>query len=103
TNEVFMDDVFVSDDYVVGEVNKGWYYISEALDFERFTLFTVSAYIKRYERMRDYLRTATRDGKPLREDPTCAASSRGRRWGSRPPACTASGSSPKPRPARSPT
>ena len=69
TNEVFLDDVFVSDDYVVGEVNKGWYYISEALDFERFTLFTVSAYIKRYERMRDYLRTATRDGKPLREDP----------------------------------
>ncbi|MGH2784305.1 MAG: acyl-CoA dehydrogenase family protein [Actinomycetota bacterium] len=69
TNEVFMDDVFVDDDHVVGEVNKGWYYISEALDFERFTLFTVSAYIKRYERMRDHLRTATRDGKPLKDDP----------------------------------
>jgi alkylation response protein AidB-like acyl-CoA dehydrogenase len=69
TNEVFLDDVFVSDDYVVGEVNKGWYYISEALDFERFTLFTVSAYIKRYERLRDWVREATVDGKPLREDP----------------------------------
>ena len=69
TNEVFLDDVFVSDDYVVGEVNKGWYYISEALDFERFTLFTVSAYIKRYERLRDHVRTATLDGKPLRDDP----------------------------------
>ena len=69
TNEVFLDDVFVSDDYVVGEVNKGWYYISEALDFERFTLFTVSAYIKRYERLRDWVRGATVDGKPLREDP----------------------------------
>jgi len=69
TNEVFLDDVFVSDDYVVGEVNKGWYYISEALDFERFTLFTVSAYIKRYERLRDHVRTATVDGKPLRQDP----------------------------------
>ena len=69
TNEVFLDDVFVDDDHVVGEVNKGWYYISEALDFERFTLFTVSAYIKRYERLRDHVRTATVDGKPLREDP----------------------------------
>ena len=48
TNEVFLDDVFVPDDYVVGEVNKGWYYVSEALDFERFTLFTVAAYVKRY-------------------------------------------------------
>ena len=34
TNEVFLDDVWVHNDYVVGEVNKGWYYVSEALDFE---------------------------------------------------------------------
>jgi hypothetical protein len=69
TNEVFLDDVFVSDDYVVGELNKGFYYISEALDFERFTLFTVSAFVKKYHALREYLRTATRDGKPLRDDP----------------------------------
>jgi hypothetical protein len=69
TNEVFLDDVWVSDDYVVGEVNKGWYYVSEALDFERFTLFTVSAYVKKYEAFRDYVRTATRDGKALKDDP----------------------------------
>ncbi len=68
-NEVYMDDVFVSDDYVVGEVGKGFVYVSEALDFERFTLFTVSAYVKRNERFRDYIRTAERDGRPLREDP----------------------------------
>ncbi len=69
TNEVFLDDVFVGDEYVVGELNKGFYYISEALDFERFTLFTVSAFAKKYEALRTYLRTATRDGKPLRDDP----------------------------------
>ena len=68
-NEVYLDDVFVPDDYVVGEVGKGFYYVSEALDFERFTLFTVSAYVKRYERFRDHVRTATRDGRPLRDDP----------------------------------
>src|SRR3954453_21620404 len=42
TNEVFFDDVFVSDDYVVGELNRGFQYISEALDLERFTMFTFS-------------------------------------------------------------
>ena len=42
TNEVYLDDVWVSDDYVVGELNKGFQYISEALDLERFTLFTYS-------------------------------------------------------------
>jgi len=69
TNEVFLDNVFVPDDYVVGEVNKGWYYVSEALDFERFTLFTVSAYVRKYEAVRDFIREATRDGSPLKDDP----------------------------------
>ena len=68
-NEVFLDDVFVPDEYVVGEVGKGFYYVSEALDFERFTLYTVSAYVKKYERLRDWVRTAEVDGRPLREDP----------------------------------
>src|SRR2546430_2263624 len=69
TNEVFLDNVFVDDDHVVGEVNKGWYYISEALDFERFTLFTISAYVKKYEALRGYVRQAKRDGKDLKRDP----------------------------------
>ena len=69
-NEVFLDDVFVPDDFVVGDVNKGWYYVSEALDFERFTLFTVSAYVRKYEVFRDWVRTAQRDGEPLRNDPS---------------------------------
>jgi alkylation response protein AidB-like acyl-CoA dehydrogenase len=37
TNEVYLEDVWVSDDYVVGELNHGFQYISEALDLERFT------------------------------------------------------------------
>lgn len=73
TNEVFLDDVWVGDDYVVGEVDKGWYYISEALDFERFTLFTISAYVKKYEAFRQYLREHARDGKPLKVDPNVRA------------------------------
>jgi 3-oxocholest-4-en-26-oyl-CoA dehydrogenase alpha subunit len=69
TNEVFLDDVWVSDDYVVGEVNKGWYYISEALDYERFTLFTISRYAHKYELFRDYAKRNCRDGGALKDDP----------------------------------
>ena len=69
TNEVFLDDVFVHDDYVVGEVNKGWYYVSEALDFERFTLYTISAYVRKYEALRDAIREAQRNGSALKDDP----------------------------------
>lgn len=68
-NEVYLDNVHVPDDHVVGEPGKGFYYVSEALDFERFTLFTVSAYVGKYARARDWVRTAERDGRPLKDDP----------------------------------
>jgi len=69
TNEVFLNDVFVPDDYVVGELNRGFQYISEALDLERFTLFTFSPINQRFELLVEYVRTTVRDGVPLREDP----------------------------------
>ena len=69
TNEVFLDDVWVHDDYVVGDVNKGFQYISEALDLERFTMFTFSPVKQRFDILVEYVRTASRDGEPLRDDP----------------------------------
>lgn len=69
TNEVFIEDVFVPDDYVVGDVGKGFQYISQALDLERFTMFTFSPIKQRLDVLTDYVRTATRDGEPLRDDP----------------------------------
>ena len=69
TNEVFLNDVFVPDDYVVGEVNHGFQYISEALDLERFTMFTFSPIHQRFELLVEYVKTTTRDGKPLKDDP----------------------------------
>ncbi len=68
TNEVYLDDVFVPDDYVVGELNKGFQYISEALDLERFTLFTYSPIAQRLDLLTEYVKEATRDGEPLKED-----------------------------------
>ncbi len=69
TNDVFFDDVYVSDDYLVGEVNKGFQYISEALDLERFTMFTYSPIQQRLDLLCDYVKDTERDGKPLRDDP----------------------------------
>src|SRR5690606_5869359 len=69
TNEVWLDDVFVPDEYVVGEVNHGFRYISQALDLERFTMFTFSPIKQRLDLLTDYVRTAERDGEPLKDDP----------------------------------
>ncbi|HZU79648.1 MAG TPA: acyl-CoA dehydrogenase family protein [Acidimicrobiales bacterium] len=68
TNEVYLDNVWVSDDYVVGELNRGFQYISEALDLERFTMFTFSPIAQRLELLCEYVATTMRDGAPLRDD-----------------------------------
>lgn len=68
TNDVFFDDVFVHDDYVVGEVNRGFQYISEALDLERFTMFTFSPIEQRLELLTEYVKSGVRDGAPLEDD-----------------------------------
>ena len=69
TNEVFIDNVFVPDDYVVGEVNSGFQYICQALDLERFTMFTFSPIKQRLDVLTDYVRTEQRDGEPAEGRP----------------------------------
>jgi alkylation response protein AidB-like acyl-CoA dehydrogenase len=69
TNEVFINDVFVPDEYVVGEVGKGFQYISQALDLERFTMFTFRPIKQRLEVLCEHVRTSSRDGQPLKDDP----------------------------------
>ncbi len=69
TNSVFFSDVFVPDDYVVGEVNSGFQYIAEALDLERFTMFMYSPIQQRIEVLVDHVKHETRDGEPLKDDP----------------------------------
>lgn len=70
TNAVFFDDVWVHEDYLVGELNKGWRYICEALDYERFTLFTIGPLRKKFEVLVDMVRNVRRDGRPLIDSPT---------------------------------
>ena len=69
TNEVYFENVFVHDDYVVGELNRGFQYISEALDLERFTMFTYSPVAQRLDLLTEYVKSTARDGEPLKDDP----------------------------------
>jgi alkylation response protein AidB-like acyl-CoA dehydrogenase len=69
TNSVFFDNVFVPDDHRVGELNKGFQYISEALDLERFTMFTYSPIAARFQLLVGWLRAAEVDDAPVRQDP----------------------------------
>jgi hypothetical protein len=68
TNAVYFNDVWVSDEYRVGQLNRGFQYISEALDLERFTMFTYAPIRARIEILVDYVRSESQDGRPLRED-----------------------------------
>ncbi|CAB4705613.1 unannotated protein [freshwater metagenome] len=69
TNEVWLDNVFVPDEFVVGEVNYGFKYISQALDLERFTMFTYAPIKQRLDLLTEYVLTTLRDGEPLKNDP----------------------------------
>ncbi len=69
TNAVFFDEVFVHDDYRVGELNKGFQYIAEALDIERFSMFAFAPVRGRTQMLCDYVKSTRRDGEPLKDDP----------------------------------
>jgi hypothetical protein len=69
TNQVFFTDVFVPDEYLVGERGRGFQMISEALDLERFTMFTLSPIADRTRVLVDWVKEAKRDDVPLKDDP----------------------------------
>ncbi|HTY18811.1 MAG TPA: acyl-CoA dehydrogenase family protein [Myxococcota bacterium] len=73
TNEVFFDGVRVSDDFVVGEVNRGWTYICEALDLERFAMMPIGPLEMKLEALCGWVRSARRDGEALRDEPLVRA------------------------------
>ncbi len=69
TNQVFFDDVRVPGDYLVGNANEGWTYVCEALDYERFTMFTVGPIRVKFDALIELLRITRRDGAALADDP----------------------------------
>jgi alkylation response protein AidB-like acyl-CoA dehydrogenase len=69
TNQVFIDDVWVHEDYLVGELNKGWTYICEALDYERFTFYTFSPLEEKFNALLSLVKSTRRNGREISEYP----------------------------------
>ncbi len=67
SNEVFFEDVRIPAGNLVGEENRGWYYVTMALDFERLMPHTR---IRRHlEHLIDYAKNTVVDGRPLSRHP----------------------------------
>lgn len=63
TNQVFYDDVKIPKEAMVGERNHGFYYILEALDYER--IVTTTALERDFKEIVDYIKQIERGKEPL--------------------------------------
>ena len=72
-NEVFLDDVRVPAENLVGQENKGWDYAKFLLGNERVGIARVGATKSLLAQAKEHARTITSGGRPLIEDPTMAA------------------------------
>lgn len=73
TNEVFYDDVRVPVSRLVGQKNRGFYYMAEALDYERLMLFQNVRLIPLLNRLVEHTKNTFRNGKRLCEMPSIRA------------------------------
>ena len=69
TNEVFYDNVRVPKKRMVGEINKGFYYIITALNHERLTVYTIERLYPILNGLIQYAQETQYNGKPLAKDP----------------------------------
>lgn len=67
TNEVYYDNVIVPKKNLVGEKNKGFYYLMAALDFER--MFPAGGYRRLFEEVVQYAKETIVGGQPLSKRP----------------------------------
>jgi len=65
TNAVFLDDVRVPRDHLIGERGHGFYYVMMALDFERITLGSVGMLARLLDELKAFVRRTRRNGEPL--------------------------------------
>ena len=67
TNAVFYDEVRVPKRYLVGEKNKGWHYVTEALDTER--MLVLGGLEEMFGELMQYIRTTSRNRAPISKNP----------------------------------
>ena len=66
TNAVHFDEVRVSADHLVGELNEGWRYVTTALDFERVAVGVTGGLRRLYDELVRWAADAVVDGQPVR-------------------------------------
>jgi len=69
TNEVYYDDVKVPKKRMIGEKNRGFYYMMEALGSERNQVFVPGRLMPILGDLVQYVKDTEYNGKPLSEDP----------------------------------
>ena len=69
TNEIFFDDIKVSKEYMLGELNKGFYHSMATFEHERASTRHFSQDRRNLEVFIQYCRETEHDGKSLIEDP----------------------------------
>ena len=69
TNSVFLDEVRVPRSYQIGNRGEGFYIAAMALNFERLSLGSIAMARRAFAVVLEVVRSATVDGRPLREDP----------------------------------
>jgi len=68
-NEVFLDNVRVPKENMIGEKNQGWYVSQTTLNFERSGIAVPASARRTLEQLVEYAKETKRNGKPLAEDP----------------------------------
>ncbi|MDZ7782055.1 MAG: acyl-CoA dehydrogenase family protein [Halioglobus sp.] len=77
TNQVFFDKVKVPRSRLVGEVNRGFYYMMQALDYERFAILSFASRVRRFNKIVAWFRDADFNGeRPLEDHATRRALAR---------------------------
>jgi hypothetical protein len=69
TNEIFFDDVRVGKEYLLGELNRGFYYAMATLEFERTGTGFPAAAKRNLEEFVQFCKETKLNGKVLMEDP----------------------------------
>jgi alkylation response protein AidB-like acyl-CoA dehydrogenase len=67
TNEVYYDDVKAPKKNLVGELNRGFYYVMHALDLER--MFPIAIYRRMFDEIVEYAQETEVEGEPLSKRP----------------------------------
>ncbi|MDY6972180.1 MAG: acyl-CoA dehydrogenase family protein [Desulfatiglans sp.] len=68
-NEVFLDNVRVPKDYLVGEVNRGFVQLMQQMDYERAGLERLMQNFPLYGKLIQFVKDNRRNGIPLSKDP----------------------------------